>query len=86
MQQEEQFELVKENLLGHVRGLFAEIEEEVARSHEEKYALLEDAVNNASDIDELRVAFEQWYSDHTGEIDFGYEIDEIWDAVVNAEV
>jgi len=84
--QEEQFELIKENLLDHVRELFEEIEEEAARSHEEKYALLEDAVNNASDVGELRVAFEQWYSDHTGEMDLGYEIDEIWDAVVNAEV
>lgn len=84
--QEEQFELIKANLLGHIRELFKEIEEEVARSHEEKYALLEDAVNNTSDINELRVAFEQWYSDRIAEIDFGYDIDEIWDAVVNAEV
>ncbi|KKW42627.1 MAG: hypothetical protein UY92_C0005G0049 [Candidatus Magasanikbacteria bacterium GW2011_GWA2_56_11] len=82
---EERYESVKESLLGHMRNLFEELEEEVARSHEEKYALLEDALENASDVDELRVAFEQWHSDHADEIDLGYEADEIWDMAINLE-
>lgn len=82
---EEHFESVKGSLLDHMRSLFEELEEEIARSHEEKYAILEDSLHNASDIDELRVAFEQWYSDYAQEIDLGYEVDEIWDTAVNAE-
>ncbi len=82
---EEKFESAKQLLLEHMRGLFEEIEEEIARSHEEKYALLEDAVENASDIDELKVAFEQWYSDHGTEMDFDYAVDEIWDTAVHIE-
>jgi hypothetical protein len=80
---EDQLELVKGNLLEHMRGLFAEIEEGMARTHEEKFALLEDAVNTASDFDELKVAFEQWHLDHAGDVDLEYEVEEIWDAVLN---
>lgn len=82
---EEQFEAVKEGLLGHMRSVFEEIEAEAVRSHEEKYALLEDAVNNATDVGELRVAFEQWYADHAPDINLDYEADEIWDAATNLE-
>ncbi|OGH64712.1 MAG: hypothetical protein A2821_04665 [Candidatus Magasanikbacteria bacterium RIFCSPHIGHO2_01_FULL_41_23] len=80
---EEQFELVKNNLLGHMRGLFEEIEESMARTHEEKYALLEDAVSNASDFGELQVAFGQWYLDHADDVNLEDEVEEIWDAVLN---
>lgn len=83
---EEHFDIVKDALLAHMRGLFEELEEEVALSHEEKYALLEDSLENASDVDELRVAFEQWHSDHAREIDLQYEVDEIWDAALNADL
>lgn len=82
---EERFDSTKDALLAHVRALFEELEEGAAQSHQEKYTLLEDALENASDVDELRVAFEQWYANHAGEIDLGYEVDEIWDAVVNLE-
>lgn len=81
--QEEQFDHIKSNLLDHMRGLFEEIEEGMARTHEEKYALLEDAVSNASDFDELRVAFEQWYLDHADDVNLEDEVEEIWDAVLN---
>lgn len=80
---EEKLELVKGNLLDHMRSLFEEIEEGMARTHEEKYALLEDAVSNASDFDELRVAFEQWYLDHADDVNLEDEVEEIWDAVLN---
>ncbi len=80
---EEQHELVKNALLEHIREIFEEIEEDVARSHEERYALLEDLLENASEPDELRVAFEQWHAEHSDEIDFGAELEEIWDNAIH---
>ncbi len=80
---EEQLENIKENLLEYMRQVFAEIEEGMARTHEEKFALLEDAVSTASDFDELKVAFEQWHLDHAHDVDLEYEVEEIWDAVLN---
>lgn len=82
---EDRFESLKEALLEHMRSMFEEIEAELARSHEEKFALLEDAVSNATDLDELRVAFEQWYSEHSADLALEFEADEIWDAAVNVE-
>lgn len=82
---EEKFEALKGALLNHMRTVFAEIEEGMARTHEEKFALLEDAVGSATDPDELRVVFDQWYADHADDIDLDYEVDEIWDAVLNLE-
>lgn len=82
---EDQFETTKSALLGHMRTVFEEISAEVARTHEEKYALLEDAVNNATDLDELRVAFEQWYADHAADIELEYEADELWDVATALE-
>lgn len=80
---EEQLENIKENLLEHMRQIFSEIEEGMARTHEEKFALLEDAVSTASDFDELKVAFEQWHLDHASDVNLEYEVEEIWDAVLN---
>ena len=51
----------------------------MAMSHQEKYALLEDAFENATDAAELRVAFDQWYADHAAEIEFEHEAHELWD-------
>ncbi|MFA6427887.1 MAG: hypothetical protein WCW16_05645 [Candidatus Magasanikbacteria bacterium] len=83
----DKYDMVKHALLDHVREVFDEIEEEMARSHEEKYALLEDALDGASDIDELRVAFDQWFNDHTEELELEYELEEMWNnALANAEV
>lgn len=79
----DKFDSIKTSLLEQIRKLFEEIEEGAARSNEEKYALLEDSLEDAADVDELRVALEQWYNDHGSEIDLGYEVDEIWDAAVN---
>jgi hypothetical protein len=77
---EEKYEIMKTSLLEHMREVLEEIEEGIARSHEEKYALLEDALESSSDIDELKVAFDQWYNDHYEDLDLEYEIDELWDA------
>jgi len=84
---EEHYEVLKDALLDHVREIFEEIEEDLARSHEEKYAMLEDTLCNASDVDELQVAFEQWYNDHAEDLDLEYTIEEMWqNAIGNAEL
>ena len=76
---EEHYDIVKQALLNHIREVFEEIEEDIARSHEEKYTMLEDALENASDVDELKVAFNQWYSDHADDLELEYEIEELWE-------
>ena len=76
------YDATKQAVLAHIDSLFQEMEEEMALSHQEKYALLEDAFENASDVDELRVAFEQWYADHADDIDFEHEADELWEHAV----
>ncbi len=83
---EERFETSKQGILDYVQSVFEEMEEEMAMSHQEKYALLEDAFENATDMDELRVAFEQWFNDHADELEFDQELEEFWDlAMANAE-
>lgn len=74
----EHFEKTKSSVLAHMQQLFAEMEEEMAISHQEKYALLEDAFENASDVDELRVAFDQWYNEHDDDLDLEATVDELW--------
>lgn len=73
-----EFRKVKTAVLGHVQSLFDEMEESMAMSHQEKYALLEDACENATDKDELRVALEQWYSEYGEELEMDRNVDEIW--------
>lgn len=80
---EERHVNIKQALLDHVRELFQEIEADLARSHEERFAMLEDMLENASDTDELRVAFEQWYADHAEELELEYELEEMWDQAVH---
>ena len=65
---------MKSAVLSHVQSLFDEMEKEMALSHQEKYALLEDALENATDEHELRVAFDQWHAEHAE--DLGFEDDE----------
>jgi hypothetical protein len=74
---------IKKSVLSFIQNLFEEMEEEMAMSHQEKYALLEDAFENAADSGELRIAFEQWYADHVEEIDFGHELEELWEQAVS---
>lgn len=73
---------IKNLVLAHVKNMFEEMEQELALSHQEKYALLEDAFENAADNNELRIAFEQWYADHANEIQFEHEVDELWEQAV----
>lgn len=80
---EEQFESTKAAVLDHINKLFEQMESDVALSHQEKYALLEDAFEQATDSEELRVAFDQWYKDHANELDLEHEPDELWDQAVN---
>mgnify|MGYP001570751557 CR=1 FL=1 len=73
----------KRAVLPHIQRLFQELEENMAMSHQEKYALLEDAFENATDADELRVAFEQWYAEHAGDLGLEHEVEELWDQAMN---
>ncbi len=79
-----EFRKVKTAVLGHVQTLFDEMEESMVMSHQEKYALLEDACENATDKDELRVALEQWYAEHSEELQMDRNVDEIWDEALGA--
>lgn len=81
---EQDYDAIKESVLAHMQALFEEMEEEMAVSHQEKYALLEDAFENATDIDELRVAFEQWYAEHAEELELEHEADELWDMAMSS--
>ena len=73
------FHTVREAVLNHMQSIFTEMEEVMAMAHQEKLALLEDAFHNAVDVDELRVAFEQWYHDHAEELEVEQTVDELWD-------
>ncbi len=77
-----EFRKVKKAVLAHVQTLFEEMEESMAMSHQEKYALLEDACENATDKDELRVALEQWYAEHSEDLQLDRDIDEIWEGAI----
>ena len=79
------FEKAKTDVLSHIETLLAEIQQEIALSHQEKYALLEDAFGSASDVDELRVAFDQWYIEHSDDIGFDHNADELWDQALGGE-
>ncbi|PIR04331.1 MAG: hypothetical protein COV59_01705 [Candidatus Magasanikbacteria bacterium CG11_big_fil_rev_8_21_14_0_20_39_34] len=85
MENEHDYDSTKDAVLGHIREIFEELEQEAIMSHQEKYALLEDAFENATDVDELRVAFDQWYSDHVDELGLDVDVDELWDQAVSGE-
>ena len=77
--EEEYFENRKKAMLAYIEELFKEMEEDMAVSHQEKYAMLEDSFENASDADELKVAFEQWHNEHAENLNFEQTHDEMWD-------
>ena len=84
---EDKFEKTKDTVLSHIQNLFDEMEEEMSLRHQEKYTLLEDAFENASDEDELRVAFEQWFSEHADELDLDYnDADALWAEAMGEDV
>lgn len=76
---EDHFDGMKQCVLDHINTLFEEIEAEMAMSHQEKFALLEDAFASAVDEDELRVAFEQWYQEHAEDLELEHSLEELWD-------
>lgn len=82
----ERYEEIKNVVLSHIQSLFDEMEEEMAMSHQEKYALLEDAFENASDEEELRVAFEQWYAEHFDELGLDFDVDELWEKALGGDL
>lgn len=76
------FPKVKSALLDHVHSVFEEMEQTAALRHQESFALLEDSFESATDVDELRVAFEQWHSDHAEDLELEQDVDEMWDAAI----
>ncbi|MFH1946969.1 MAG: hypothetical protein ABIJ23_02315 [Candidatus Magasanikbacteria bacterium] len=83
---EDQYKKTKDTVLSHIQALFEELEQDMAMSHQEKYALLEDAFEGASDEEELRVAFERWYVDHVDDLRLDYEASELWDQAMGGEI
>ncbi|HAZ28322.1 MAG: hypothetical protein A3G57_01605 [Candidatus Andersenbacteria bacterium RIFCSPLOWO2_12_FULL_45_8] len=83
---EELFEESKHALLSHIQNIFEEMEEDMVVSHQEKFALLEDMFDQATDIDELKVAFEQWYTEHADDLNLETDSDELWlQAMISVE-
>lgn len=76
---EYEYDEAKSAILEHIKELFEELEGEMAMSHQEKYALLEDILENASDTGELKVAFEQWCAEHIASLDLDEDSDDLWD-------
>lgn len=72
-------EVAKEKLLVHVQRLFEEMEHEMSMMHQEKYVFLEDICENASDVEELRVAFHRWYSEHAEDMGLEHDAVDLWD-------
>ena len=84
---EDKFDKTKDTVLAHIQNLFEEMEQEMAVSHQEKYALLEDSFENASDTEELRVAFEQWFSEHANDLSLDYgDADELWAEAMGEDI
>lgn len=81
--EEQNHDELKSSVLGFVKILFEEMEQDLAMSHQEKYALLEDAFENAAEPSELRIAFEQWYADHADDVNFEHTLDELWDEAIS---
>lgn len=80
--EEKNHEEIKSAVLGYIQNLFEEMEKEIAMSHQEKYALLEDAFENAVEPAELKIAFERWYADHADDVNFEQEADELWEQAI----
>jgi len=76
---EYEYDEAKSALLEHIKELFEELEGEMAMSHQEKYALLEDILENATDTGELKVAFEQWCAEHIVDLDLDEDADDLWE-------
>ena len=70
---------LKEAILNYIKNRLEEIERDLAMSHQEKFAQLENALESSVDEDELKMAFERWYQEHQGSIDFKEDIDDIWE-------
>ena len=80
--QEVPFSQMKDAILAHVDSVFHEIEDALALQHQEKYTLLEDACENATDVEELHVAFQQWFAEHVDELQLEQTSGELWDGIM----
>lgn len=79
MSEEDTHEQLKDALLGYIQKRFEEIEQDLAMSHQDKYAKLEDALEESVDEDELKVAFERWFHEHKDDIKINEDLEELWE-------
>ncbi len=79
MSSEDSHEKLKSAILEYIKTRFREIEQDLAMSHEDKYAKLEDSLEESVDEDELKVAFERWYMEHEDELRLEEDIDQLWE-------
>jgi hypothetical protein len=77
------FEETKTAVLEYVEQILEEVEMTMGMSHQEKVAHLEDSFQDAMDESELRVAFDQWFSEHVSDIDLEYDAHEMWDQAMS---
>lgn len=68
----------KQAILDHIQEVFEEMEQEMALSHQEKYAMLEEMLDSATEPDELKVAYTQWFTNHEDDIDFEFGANDLW--------
>ncbi|MFB6226334.1 MAG: hypothetical protein ABEJ02_03195 [Candidatus Paceibacteria bacterium] len=82
MSDEDSHEQLKKAVLSYIQKRFEEIEQDLAMSHQDKYAKLEDSLEGSTDESELKVAFERWYREHRNDISIEEEVDELWEQVL----
>jgi hypothetical protein len=80
---DEKFELIKQALLEYMREYFDEMERAYSKTLQSKLALLEDSLQDATELSELKVAFEQWYFEHERGIDFEHDVMALWELAIS---
>lgn len=69
---------MKRVILEHVQTVFDELEQALVLQHQEKYSILEDALENADDVDELKIAFEHWHLENAEELEIEEDPHDMW--------
>lgn len=83
MQAVDTHEVIKDALLEYVQERLEEIERDLAMSHQEKYAHLEDVLESSVDEEEVKVAFEQWYREHEHDLDLSETPEDLWEQAIS---
>ena len=83
MQAVDTHEAIKGALLEYIQERLEEIEKDLAMSHQEKYAHLEDVLESSVDEEEVKVAFEQWYNEHQSDLDLSEAPEDLWEQALS---